>query len=134
MIYSEEEHKVIKHYTYRDALPKLTFTKSTNTNVFKNPVNYFIISIVRETDNFNRNTKFLENLPERIHSYGKTLELVSAIVHYGANQLHGHYVCYFKCGSNWYIMDNTNENITNYAPFNIRNHEIMTRCRMLVYM
>jgi len=134
MIYSVEENKKIIHYTYRDDLPKLSFTKSTNTTVFKNPVNYFIISIVRETDSLHRNTKFLENLPERIHSYGKTLELVSAIVHYGANQLHGHYVCYFKCGSNWYIMDNTNENITNYAPFNIRNHEIMTRCRMLVYM
>jgi hypothetical protein len=134
MIYSEEESKVITHYTYRDDLPKLSFTKSTHTTVFKNPVNYFIISIVRETDSLHRNTKFLENLPERIHSYSKTLELVSAIVHYGANLSHGHYVCYFKCGNNWYIMDNTKQNIRNYAPFDIRNREIITRCRMLVYM
>ena len=134
MVFSQKENKEIKHYIYNDDLPKLTFTRSTHSTIFNNPLNYFVISITRETDSLHRNTMNLINLPERILSYGKTLELVSAIVHYGVDQSHGHYVCYFKCGNNWYIMDNMQNNITQYATFDIRNPEIMTKCRMLVYM
>jgi hypothetical protein len=135
MVFNEKLKQEVKQFIYRDDLPKLTYSRSVNSKVFKNPINYFVISIARENKDLETKNYFaLINLPEKIQSYGKTLELVSAVVHYGVNLLQGHYVCYFKCGLHWYVMDNFSKDITQYAPFDITNHEIMTQCRLLVYM
>jgi hypothetical protein len=135
IVFSEELGKEIIHYKYREDLPKLTYTKSSLSTIFRNPLNYFVISIARENIDLRTKNKFnLINLPERIRSYDKTLELVSAVVHYGHSLKQGHYVCYFKCNNHWYVMDNFVNNITKYAPFDIRNTEIMSQCRLLIYM
>jgi hypothetical protein len=134
MVYSAAQNKEVEQFTYQADLPKLTYTKSSNSTIFSNPVNYFVISITRELDTDHRNNYDLINVPERILSHGKTLQLVSAVVHIGSVIEAGHYICYFKCGDHWYIMDNLKSNITQYAPFNIRNSKIMSNCRMLVYM
>ena len=135
MVYSAKLKHEVEHYIYRDDLPKLTYSRSVYSKVFKNPINYFFISIAREKNDLKtKNNLHLINLPEKIQSYGKTLELVSAVVHYGINFHRGHYVCYFKCGSHWYAMDNSLHDITQYAPFDITNREIMSQCRLLIYM
>ena len=135
IVFSERLKMEVKHYKYRDDLPKLTYNRSVLSKIFKNPLNYFVISIARENnDLLTKNTLHVINLPERIHSYGKTLELVSAVVHYGFNLQQGHYVCYFKCDTHWYVMDNSANDITQYAKFDISNPEIMSQCRLLIYM
>lgn len=135
MVFSEKLKRIVEHYLYRDDLPKLTYFRRAHSKVFKNPINYFIISIARENNDLKtKNNLNIINLPEKIQSYDKTLELVSAVVHYGANLYRGHYVCYFKCGLHWYVMDNLSKDITQYEPFDISNHEIMSQCRLLIYM
>lgn len=133
----EQRTKIYKdiYSIFSDSLPELTYTIRQNTIIYNNPVNYFIISIVREINIKGKRNNFkLINVPERIQSYDKTLELVSAIIHHGSGVLGGHYICYFKCGTNWYIMDDVQPSIQKYIPFDITDKEIMTNCRLLIYM
>ena len=97
MVFSQELSKMIKHYKYRDDLPKLTYTRSAISKKFGKPINFFVISIARENNDGTKNELELVNLPESIKISGKTLQLVSAIVHYGEDLSEGHYICYFKC-------------------------------------
>jgi len=134
MLFSQESHRMEKHYKYRGDLPKLTYTRSAISKIYSNPINFFVISIARENNDGTKNELELVNLPECIKISGKTLQLVSAIVHFGQKLLEGHYVCYFKCGNHWYIMNNVRDNITQHARFDIKNREIMSKCRLLIYM
>ena len=134
MVFSQESRKSKPHYKYRDDLPKLTYTRSAISKIYVEPINFFVISIARENSDGTKNKLELVNLPERIQIAGKTLQLVSAVVHYGMHLSKGHYICYFKCGNHWYIMDNMLSDIRQYAPFDIKNREIMSQCRLLIYM
>lgn len=134
LIYKKERIPFSEDYLYRDDLPKLTFKIQKNSKIYKNPLNYFVISILRENADGTRNNYDLINVPDRIQSYDKTLELVSAVIHIGQSSIGGHYICYFKCGDNWYIMDDMKTNIQYYAPFDITDKAIMTNCRLLIYM
>jgi ubiquitin C-terminal hydrolase len=134
MLFSQESQRMEKHYKYRGDLPKLTFTRSAISKIYSNPINFFVISIARENNDGTKNELELINLPEHIKICGKTLELVSAITHYGKHISTGHYVCYFKCGNHWYIMNNMHDNITQHTAFDIKNREIMSKCRLLIYM
>ena len=129
---------------YSSILPKLNYTVSQITEIYEIPLDFLLIGIQREfftgrfTDQripiYERNDYPVRGLPERIIvNGGKVLELVSAITHSGGLRS-GHYICYFKCGDDWYIMDDQGSNLTKYKKFDVNERTIMENARLFVYM
>ena len=129
---------------YSSLLPKLNYTVSQITEIYEAPLDFLLIGIQREfhtgqfTDEgipiYSKNNFPVRGLPDRITTNGgKVLELVSAITHSGSLG-RGHYICYFKCGDNWYIMNDMTDQLTKYKRFDVNDTAIMREARLFVYM
>jgi len=103
---------------------QLNYTYSTEDN---SPIDSIILNISRFYHHGSKKTNYNVNFPFKIGN----LVLSSIIVHDGRTIEYGHYICYFRVGNDWFLM-NDSQGIKKIENI-IEEKNISSGCSILVY-